>query len=215
MGAVITVSAVIVTRGNVDVGEILESLPDHWEKVVWCNGKTLKGGAVGAILPLFSGDHDKSVYGRYEAIDYASGDVIYVQDDDCIVADPEAIVEGWLVPAWGRHDHVVCNMPPAFRHDFYQEHALVGFGAAFHRDAPKRAFDRFRAWEVDTKSEVSRKEFYDTCDIVFTGLTPRILTHVPHTNLDWATGDDRMYRQPEHQPVRQAMLERVREINRG
>ena len=38
---------------------------------------------------------DLSVYGRYAAIEDARGDLIYVQDDDVIVSDPQAIVDAW------------------------------------------------------------------------------------------------------------------------
>lgn len=201
----LNVSAIVVTRGDVDLELILDSFPPEWEKIVWDNSKR----------------EDLSVYGRYAAIDEASGDVIYVQDDDCVLAYPQAIVEQFAVPLWARADYVVCNMPQEFRHDFYQEHALVGFGAVFHRDAPRRAFERFAKWQAlhsDLSEQVgpeADRRFHNTCDIVFTGLTPRILVDVPKTNLPWATDAGRMYLQPDHGPERARMLEWVREAKRG
>lgn len=229
------VSAIIVTRGNVDLDPIRETISSEWEFVVWDNGAgevrrewiptwADPGNAVPGELdrmPVL----DMAVYGRYEAIEVSSGDVIYVQDDDVIVSDPEEIVNAWLRSAYppayppepfGRTDHVVCNMPPEFRHDFYDDHALVGFGAAFYRYTPERAFSRFalsshRAGAVAWGTDGCDRGFFDrTCDIVFTGLTPRVLVDVPIEHAPYATGPDRMYRQPEHVAERQRMRELVR-----
>ncbi len=236
-----SVSAVIVTRGNVDLRPVLDSLPQQWEQVVWNNS----GGEVGAsvsvrrdprkhervpgVLSIQEVGPDLAVYGRYAAIQHASHDLIYVQDDDCIVSDPQAIVDAWEdarakcegtewdprylwhassedIRGIGLGQHVCCNMPQEFRHDFYADHGLVGFGAAFHRDAPARAFALFRAWEVQYVSEVGRDFFHRTCDIVFTTLTPRVLVDVPKENLSYAYDDSRMWRQAYHQEERNHMF---------
>jgi hypothetical protein len=143
------------------------------------------------------------------------------------VSDPKALVRAWheskdaaandARALWhespdnlreistGRH--VVCNMPPEFRHDFYTDHALVGFGACFHRDAPERAFKNWPIWpggDIDF--------FHRTCDIVFTALTPRVLVDVPKTNLWWAEDESRMWRQPAHIEERTRMLELVKKV---
>jgi hypothetical protein len=60
------VSAVIVTRGDVDLGPILDSIPID-DIVVWNNA-----------------EKDLSVYGRYAAIDQCRHAFIYTQDDDAI-----------------------------------------------------------------------------------------------------------------------------------
>jgi hypothetical protein len=176
---------------------------------------------------------DLMVYGRYAAIEYASHDLIYVQDDDVIVSDPQAIVDAWIdasrnyegghprFPDVYKIDHVVCNQPQEFRHDFYDDHALVGFGAAFHRDAPNIAFGRFwqhEGWAshalvgLNDVGDEQREWFLRCCDIVFTALTPRVLVDVPKTNLPYAEGPDRMYRQPRHTWERKRMLELVRGV---
>lgn len=213
------VSAIVVTRGDVDLRPVLDSFPPEWETLVWNNGSRM--------LEIWRSHRpevqveDVSVYGRYAAIEHATGDVIYVQDDDVLVSSPEALVEQFVVPLWARADHVVCNMPPEFRHDFYVDHALVGFGAVFHRDAPERAWRRWMAgrgyiaeWPPHPVHWLE-PWFLRTCDIVFTGLTPRILADVPKTNLSWATDENRMYRQPEHVAERTRMLELVKEVARG
>ena len=220
------VSAVIVTRGNVDLQEIIDSIPQGWEIVIWDNGEKLVSRSDGYSEVAT----DCSVYGRYAAIEYASHDLIYVQDDDVIVSDPQAIVNAWSVTAlapapFGRTDLVVCNMPQEFRHDGYVDHALVGFGAAFHRDVPERAFARLahtrgslRIGPIDTGlpmplTQEEREWFHRTCDIPFTYFSPRVIVDVPRTNLEHAYADDRMYRQPEHVGERQRMLDQCRRCN--
>lgn len=218
------VSAIIVTRGDVDLAPVLRSLPEEWEIVIWDNSGHL------TIIPsgAAEADHevpdvaDLAVYGRYAAIQYASHEIIYVQDDDCIVSDPEAIVVKLLetyqiyvdpVAHPTLASHVVCNMPQEFRHSFYEDHALVGFGAVFHRDAPARAFDR-PEFEVMRVSYPTGYWFERTCDIVFTALTPRVLVDVPVEHLPHAYNDDRMYRQESHVDERRRMLELALQVKR-
>ena len=208
------VSAVIVTRGNVDLAPILDSLPPDWETVTWDNGRgTVTRSGDGVIA---RGIGDLSVYGRYAAIEHATGDVIYVQDDDCIVSDPKAIVDEYvaLAPIATAHPvSVVCNQPEPWRSNpFYADHALVGFGAAFHRDAPKRAFDRWYSAEKEQGANGEWGLISRTCDIIFTALTPRVLVDIPHTSFDYASDPDRMWRQPTHQSERQRMLDLVLQV---
>ena len=71
------VAACLVTRGNVGMKEVIDSLPDEWEVVVWDNSKR----------------QDLGVFGRYAAIALTDAELIYVQDDDCVL-DPESF--HWL-----------------------------------------------------------------------------------------------------------------------
>lgn len=214
------VSAVIVTRGNVDLSPIIASFPEDWEGVIWNNGNgtVVMGGLAfgGSLLWQLSqqGDSikvpDLSVYGRYAAIKYATHPLIFIQDDDCIISDPERIV--WESDSGGsEYGRLICNMPPQFRHDFYTDHSLVGFGACFHRDLPDAAFKKFAqgyTWEHIAT-------FKNTCDVVFTTLTPHVLVDVPVENLPWATGPDRMYRQKEHLGERKQMLKLALKVKNG
>lgn len=212
-------SAIIVTRGDVDLDEIVCSFPPEWEVIVWDNGAKV-------VMRWDTPDsqiddvpcEDLSVYGRYAAIEHASHDLIYVQDDDVLHTSEgvQEIVRSWDAAAGDKH--VVCNMPANFRHAFYQEHALVGFGACFHRDAPAKAFGKFALglgldleamvqWHVDNGDWFRR-----TCDIVFTGLTPRVLVDVPYEDMPWATAENRMWKQPTHIEERTLMRDLVLEI---
>lgn len=62
------VSAVLVTRGDVDIDPIVASLPFD-DIIVWDNSKRT---------------HDWQCYGRFAAIEEARHDLIYTQDDDCL-----------------------------------------------------------------------------------------------------------------------------------
>ena len=197
-------SVVIPTRGDVDLTEIIASYDNIADEVlIWDNSKR----------------EDLSVYGRCAMIAEARNDLIVTQDDDCIISDPMAIVDAWW-DKWhyaenyhpmGGDKGVVCNMPPEFRHDLYTEHALVGFGAVFHRDAPKRAFTRMAQATKTIHTGGPRLDevyaFNRTCDVAFTTLTPRVLVDVPRRNLWWAEDTTRMYRQANHVHERQKMLE--------
>lgn len=229
------VSAVLVTRGNVDMRPVLDSLPPEWERVICDNrrGRVTMLGSEAIWDPDWSEERvpDLSVYGRYAAIEYASHDVIYVQDDDVIVSDPQEIVQEWIdnsVAAWPvtwgmgaeqkRDDHIVCNMPPEFR-EHYPDSALVGFGAAFHRDAPARAFALF----FNTNESSFRgadpswhgPEFHRDCDRVFTCLTPRVLVDVPKTDREFASDPERLWRQPNHVESTQRILDLARKVRDG
>lgn len=219
------VTAVIVTRGDVCLDDIEESLPLDWELIVYDNARGIveKWPRQGSRLVMDVAQHqpDLSVYGRYAAIEHATGDLIYVQDDDVIVSDPDALVRRWYDAHDREWEHVlgaglVANMPPEFRHDGYTDSCLVGFGAVFHREAPHIAFGRFaQAYGVDRVLDALARQpdfFRRTCDVVFTTLTPRILVDVPKTNLPWATDETRMYRQPGHIEERTRMLELARKV---
>lgn len=177
------VAACIPTRGNVDLTEIIESIPEQWELIVWDNSQR----------------ENLSVYGRYAAIALTEAEIIYTQDDDCVL-EPESFAT--LRDAY-QPGVLTANMPEQFRHSFYQHHCLVGFGAIFHRDLPAEAFGRLNG-QVNN--------FNDLCDVAFTGLSTRHLVDVPKRDLDWASAPDRMWKQKNHQSSRSLMLEIVRRV---
>lgn len=190
------VSACLVTRGDVDLTQIISSIENAGisDIVVWDNSER----------------EDLAVYGRYAAIKEAKYPLIYVQDDDCL-HQPEGIKEICWV-AKSANGKLVCNMPANFRHSFYQDHALVGFGACFHRDAPWRAFGEFARTQPEDPDEQTLRWFWRTCDIVFTGLTPYTMVDVLYEDMSWASADNRMWKQPTHREERGRMLELVKEM---
>lgn len=225
------VSACIATRGDVDMKPVLESIPADWEVIVWDNGRGRVGRRVmGTLLAdIVTGKGelpDLGPHGRFAAIEYAAHDLIFVQDDDVIVSDPEYIVKGLRVSG---HEHgfkghfeglysenaVVCNMPLSFR-DHYPDSAMVGFGAAFHRDAPQRAFDRVYAY-VEAEVAAGRgvefgPMFYRESCRLFTALTPRILVDIPKTDREMASDPSRLWKQPDHLEMRESALRLARAV---
>jgi hypothetical protein len=193
------VSAVIVTRGDCDLSEILDSLPRDWQKVIYDNSRR---------------EHDLSVYGRYAAIEECEHETIFVQDDDCVLA-PESLE--LLRMTTDHPGAVIANMPQRFRDTgFYDDHCLLGFGAIFHRDMPAIALGKFARY-FGTDNVVAAVDqdsgfLHRTCDVVFTSLTPRILLDLPYRDLPWATDASRMYRQPDHVGERARMLELCRQV---
>ena len=177
------VAAVIVTRGDQPLDEILLSIPDEWETIVWDNSKR----------------DDLSVYGRYAAIELTDAPIIYVQDDDCVL-EQESFVT--LRNAY-QPGVLTANMPQRFRHEFYREHCLVGFGAIFDRELTARAFDRYFDHNGNSRDDPL---FLKICDVVFTTLVTRHLVDVEKRDLPWASAPERMWKQKDHQTSRSLML---------
>jgi hypothetical protein len=231
------VSAVIVTRGNVDLSPIIDRLadaPSIIEIVVWNNSK----------------EQDLSVYGRYKAIERCGCDLIFVQDDDCLV-DADLIIRCWMSgnsfdstemirkarqispdlacnykeAAWiadanqgyiRDYVYIVANMP-ASRWPDYPDSCLVGWGAVFHRNLPDKAFRRFRDWQLATSGVALKTEsdwFQRTCDVVFTTLTPHVKVDAGFQHLPWAEGPGRMFTDDyqRHRSERERMLQIARQV---
>jgi len=231
------VSACIATRGDVDMSPILDSLPEGWEVIIWNNGL----GLVGTWRPGEQIDDievgDLGPHGRFAAIEYASHDLILVQDDDVIISDPQAIVDAWVhwrenfginIPYLDENpdedpltseereflaenvqiSHVVCNMPPEFR-VHYPDSAMVGFGACFQRDAPEKAFQRFFAYTGMARDDPLFLR--ESCRI-FTTLTLRVLVDVLKTDMPYASDPERLWKQRDHLHYRERALKMAREV---
>lgn len=204
------VSVVIPTRGDVPLDEILNSLPREWEKVIVDNSRE---------------PQDYAVYARYIGCQRASHDLILTQDDDVIVGMPELIAQAWMswydreASAWPHEEAircspVVCNQPQEFRHDFYAHHALVGFGAVFHRSIVEPTFKRYLG-ATGYMTRMLNPEFLRCCDIPLTALNPRVLVDVPKRNLEWCDAPNRMWKQSTHQGERSRVLERCLSLPRA
>ncbi len=101
------VSAILVTRGDVDLTPILNTLP-YSDVIVYDNSRR----------------HDFGIYGRYFAIREAKNPVIYVQDDDllvtchdklCAAYQPGVLTvnypEPWDIPWVARGAIFDCDLP--------------------------------------------------------------------------------------------------------
>lgn len=174
------VSAVILTRGNVDLGPCLYSIDA--DEVVIRRGH---GG----------------VWERWEAAMSAKHDVVYVQDDDCVV-DYASVVDAYD-PA-----KVVCNMRLDRRPEYRDGIALVGWGCVFHKIA-LGAFAQY--WLRFADDELFLRE----ADRVFTGLNPLLLIDVPVTHLPVAFGADRMGREARHGDDLKEIRRRIYEVRKS
>jgi hypothetical protein len=203
------VSAVVVTRGDVSLDEILESLaPVGFHEIyVWANHHPKqwpKELAVGMRIHVAA--NDLAVYGRYASIRYCRSEFIYVQDDDCIVPAAK------LVDLAARYDlasTIVANMPES-RWGDYPDSCLVGWGAVFHRDLPQDAFRRFQGAfpSVDHFGEFERE-----CDVVFTVLTDCVKADLGFTHLPWAEDPERaMFLRPWRKAERDRVYEFARHV---
>jgi hypothetical protein len=153
------VSAVIVTRGDVDLTPILNTLP-YQDVVVWNDRER---GSYGC-------------YGRYLAAAECNNDIVYYQDDDLVFTAHDELLAAYQT---GR---ITCNMPsPWYERTGYDrlDCHLVGAGALVPRDLPWQAFTRYLdRWPQD-------QLFLDYCDQISGILNPghrvdlgyRILPH--------------------------------------
>ena len=167
------VSAVIVSRMNVPIGPVIESIQPHVEEIIIARG-------------------DGGVYQRYSAA--ATGarcDIVYTQDDDCIV-DVAAVLAAY------EPGLVTCNMPAKFRPHYPDGIALVGFGCVFYRPAALRGPAEFDAFKRYAKVGFFDDLFHREADRVFTGLSPLKLIDVRKQDCWYALGQDRMGTERRH-----------------
>lgn len=131
------VSAVIVTRGDVDLTAIRNSLLDFDETLVWNNSER----------------EDLICYGRYRGALETRNEWVYVQDDDALVSHPAL-----LRACDGREDVIVASRPPT------EPVRFVGVGAVFHRSTLD-VFDRYISrygggWFKDADSVFTYQNLY-------------------------------------------------------
>lgn len=188
-------TAVLVTKGNVPLDEIAESLQ-------------IAMAGEGPISSMACWDNSKhldfSVMGRYIAGQANIDPLVYFQDDDCVTS-PAEIVKLW------EPGKIVCNMPVSLGHRANYENQLdklMGFGSVCERSLIKETFERY--WKCFPIDQVCLRE----ADRIFTGLnSERIkLVDVPVRNLEWATAPDRLYRNPEHACITDIARNRVRQV---
>lgn len=179
------VSAVLVTRGDVDLNPILKSLP-YDDVVVWDNTER----------PV-----DLKAFGRYLALYEAKHDVIFFQDDDTIFREHEPLMNSY------RPGKIVANMPPK-RQEEYPDAALLGWGSLFHRSLPWIAFDRYlRHYPFDDL-------FFRLCDHVFPCLTPCVKVNLGFIELPQARDPSRTFLQPKYFEERDEIRARAARVRK-
>jgi hypothetical protein len=179
------VTAVIVTRGDVDLTPIIGTLP--YRTVVFDNSEW---GA------------DLKCYGRYAgAVLMAEPEqVIYFQDDDLIFSKHEELLAAY------EPGKIVANMPSPWNElNGYaaRDQVLVGAGSLCDNHLWAAAFDRYlSAYLFDDL-------FLTYCDQVFGMLAPSKRLDLGYQILPYAAGPDRIYTQPGADARRTEMINRA------
>lgn len=180
------VTAVLITRGDVDLAPIIDTLP--YEHVV-----------------LWTADRDgPQAYGlfvRYLAASEAPTEVVYVQDDDCLFERHDDLVAayepGRIVSTYGHGENP----------DGLEDFVLLHGGAIFDRDLIAPAFERYLDYYVRDEG------FYREADIIFGGLTPFVHVDLPfEIDYEIATRPNRMANQEWQKGLKHAIANRVRGV---
>lgn len=143
------VSAVLVTKGDVDLAPILATLP-YEDVVVWDNSKR---------------EHDFKTFGRHAAEAECKNDVIYHQDDDLIFRNHEQLLAAY---APGR---ITANMPsPWYERVEYdkKQQVMLGGGSLVDKGLTRVALNRY----LDTYP--LDDDFLVYCDCIVGALTPAV-----------------------------------------
>ncbi len=172
------ISACLVTRGDVPMDTLLNSLPFD-DVVVWDN-------AVSA---------DRGCYGRFAAVEYAKNEWIYVQDDDLLVPIP-ALVKEHRRHRLANQEGVVANVRTE------EEYRFLGCGAIFHRDWVAAAFKRY--WDAYGYTDDNRLD----CDTIFLYQNPYLRHWLGYLDFPWQTAPNSLYLQPGRYEQRDAVRAR-------
>lgn len=170
------VSAVLVTKGDVDLEPITDSIRAAGvsDIVVWDNSRRKR---------------DLSCYGRYRGILEAKHPWIYHQDDD-LIAPVGEIIRAYNAVT-DRHAIVANNRPE-------ESWPLTAMGTIFHRSLGcPAAFKRY------TKLYGEDADFYRVSDVIFAYQRAYRRIWVGYEDLPQQVWADRMHLQPDHYVVRE------------
>lgn len=169
------VSACLISRSPIDP-QIMRSLEGFGEIIV--------------------GDGTHGVYGRFEAIAQAKFDIVYTQDDDCVVDVP------LLLNEWD--GHFVSNMRPNRAAEYSRNMTLIGWGAVFQKNLISVLSTYANKWGQDAL-------FVRECDRVFTGLNTHKTVFIEVENLPNAY-EGRLGNDPQHWTYLAQIKQRVVEL---
>jgi hypothetical protein len=189
------ITAVLVTRGDIDLTPVLESL--------YTFHPVCEFGFYDVLVYDNSLNLDYKVFSRYLAAQLAHTEYIYVQDDDCII-DLAHYPWDQAGPS-----HVLCNMPQGHRKNYTGAVQLVGFGAVFSKALVKPTFEKyFRHFPQDGV-------LHAECDRFFTSQNKTVLVDVEVQHMPYATDASRMYRQADHTHRRTIIERRIEVVRQG
>lgn len=167
------------------IEEHLRSMPYIDEVIVWDNTK-----------------ENYINYGRYLGAIEARNDIIYTQDDDCIVRNLPDLLSKW------DGERIVNLMKPSHI-PLYQTHTMAGWGMLFNRhwaECLERYIDRYG------EDYVLKRE----CDRIFSILAPVPFKTYEGDIVDFPSANDHyaLYRQPDHESTKHLAIERAEAIKR-
>jgi hypothetical protein len=156
------VSAVLVTKGDVDLDPILDRFPEFDELIIWDNSKS----------PV-----DMKTLGRHLAEQFCRNDVIYHQDDDLIFRNFGRLLEAY------EPGRITANMPsPWYETVGYPEkrQVMLGAGSLIDKGLAGQALDRYLA--VHPFDD----DLLVYCDCVVGALVPSFRVDLGYEILPWA-----------------------------
>ncbi len=164
------VSAVLITRGNVDLQPVLDSLPFP-DVVVWNNADPAR--------------EDVKVLGRYLALAEAKNPVVFFQDDDVLFDQHQRLLDEY------EPGLVVCNMDPNWVNACgYQDLAMLGAGAVADKELFVPALAAYQ--EVWPDEDELRIE----ADFITGTIVPHRKVDLGYIAREFANDADRLYTQP-------------------
>lgn len=181
------VTAVIPTRGDVELAPLLATLPyDH--VVIWDGSR--------------DGPEAYGMFVRWLAMDESPTRIAYTQDDDCLFAEHEALLEeyrpGTIVTTYGHGENP----------DGLEDFPLLHGGAIMDVELSRRAFLRY-----DAAGYPRDEAFYRYADLIVGGLTPFVTVDLPFT-IDYAIAamPNRMAHMDGARDLKHEIAARVRSI---
>ncbi len=177
------VTACLVTRGDVDLDPILNTLP-YDDVIVW-----------GPDRP------ELHVWGRYAAMMEAGTEVVYTQDDDCLFRHHTQLLDeyepGKIISTYGHGDNP----------DGYEDMCLVHGGAIMDAVSALKAFILYlEHWPLD-------EGFYREADMISGVLTPHRHVSLPYEiRMEIATRPNRMCNQPWQHDLKKTITDRARQV---
>lgn len=183
------VSACLVTRGNVPMDEVVDSLP-YGQIRTWDNSKYV----------------DMKVFGRYcAAADFARYDTIYFQDDDVLFYEHDKLMSAY------EPDMLVANNAHGPNHGGYNDMALLAAGSL----VTKRMIDEtWRKWFDVHPGPPDDGVLYEA-DFIFGILVQKWKQiDLPYQRL-YADDDTRLCRQPWQEDLKLKYTNMAREIRDG
>jgi hypothetical protein len=181
------VTACLVTRGDVDCGAILETLP-YPNVLIWDARERDREDAYGMRV-------------RWLCVAEAPTEVVYVQDDDCLFRHHDELLEayrpGVIVSTYGHGENA----------DGLEEFPLMHGGAIMDRDLAAPALERYLRYFVPDEA------FYRYCDLIVGGLTPSDIVELPfEIDHEIAARPNRMAHMDGARELKHLIAERVRTV---